>query len=150
MPGKKHIPIRVASVIMLWLFTGIMATNLLCSFAHAMDATGQEHDHPYGHDHHHEGNNPLTEQDHKDTGHEHGHDSGQGCCNDFTFTFFSNLQRDHTPTLKLDSKVISFALLLPLFINPMEGKNLFKGVRDYIKPPPKIPDIRIFIQSFQI
>ena len=138
------------SVVMLGIFAGIFTTIIMCNFAHAVDASGKEHSHPYGHDHHHKSNSPLTENDHKDKGDGHDHDSGKGCCIDFTFTFFSSLQCDYTPNLKLNSKVISIALSLPTFINPLVLKNLFKGMRDFIEPPPKISDIQVFIQSFQI
>ena len=148
MSRQKQIGIRLASVLMLCVFTGIMANYILCNFAHAVDATGREHDHAYGHDHHHDGSSPLAEHEHKDKGHEHN--SGEDCCNDFTFSFFASLQRSNTSTFKLNINVNSVALLLPIFINPLAEKNLFKGVRDYIEPPPKIPDIRVFIESFQV
>ena len=150
MSGTKQIGIRIMCVLMLGIFASIFTTIIMCNFAHAVDASGEEHNHPYGHDHHHAGNGPLPEQDHKDKGNDHDHDSGKGCCIDFTFTFLSSLQCDYTPILKLNSKAISVALSLPIFINPLAVKNLFKGMRDFIEPPPKIPDIQVFLQSFQI
>ncbi len=142
MSGNKKIGIKLVSVVMLCLFTGIIANNILCNFAHAVDATGQEHDHPYGHDHHHGGMSPIDESDHKDKGHEHNQDASTGCCTDATFTFFSTLKRDHASTFT--AKVIPISL--PNII--LAPKSLFKGVQ--IALPPKIPDIRVFIQSFQI
>ncbi|MCH8330549.1 MAG: hypothetical protein IH946_04085 [Bacteroidetes bacterium] len=148
--GIKKIGILIMSVVMLGILAGIFTTNILCNFAHAVDASGQEHDHPYGHDHHHESSVPPAEHDHKDKGSDHDHHSTNGCCKDFTLTFFSSLQRVYEPTFKLNSKVISFAISLHILINPVSEKDLFKGVRDYIEPPPKLSDIRVFIQSYQI
>lgn len=135
---------------MLWLFTGIMTNNILCNFAHAVDETGQEHDHPYGHDHHHKSSTPLTEHNHKDKGNDHNHDSSTSCCINLTFNFFSVLQRDIRPTFKLNLNALSARLFLPVFINPIKESNVLKVVQDYTCPPPKIPDIRVYIQSFQI
>ncbi|MCH8903976.1 MAG: hypothetical protein IIA45_08695 [Bacteroidetes bacterium] len=150
MSTKKHISLAVASVAMLCLFTGIITNNILCNFAHAVDATGQEHKHPYGHDHHHDGGNPIAEHDHKDKGHEHDQDSATNCCNDLTSTFFSNLVRDFSSGFKLDSKIISVTNLLSIFTNSSTTNNYSGVAMDSTHPPPKIPDIRVFIQSYQI
>jgi len=137
-------------VLMLGIFSSIFTTNILCNYAHAVDATGLEHDHPYGHDHHHDSSAPMVEHDHKDKGQGHDHDSGKDCCVDFTFTFLASLQRDFNPSFELNHKVISVVLLNPVFIEPLAGNDLFNRIENHIKPPPKIPDIRVFIQSFQI
>ena len=129
---------------MLCVFTGIMANYILCNFAHAVDATGQEHEHPYGHDHHHDGSMPLAEHEHKDK----GHDYGEGCCNDFTYSFFSTLERSNTSTFNLNINISAIALTLPIFISSEAEKNRFYGVN--VKLPPKHPDIRLFIESFQV
>ena len=149
--GIKQIGIKIGGIVMLGIFASIFTTNLLCNLAHAVDATGVEHDHPYGHDHHHDTGPPVAEHNHKDKGHEHEHDqdSSTDCCSEFSITFFSSLQRHHIQTAKLNSKVITSTLLFPAFSSPMT-KNMFLGWHDYIQPFPAIPDIRIFIQSFQV
>lgn len=147
MVGIKQIWIRVTSVAMLLLFIGLIVNNVLCNFAHAIDATGQEHGHPYGHDHHHEGENPTAKHDHKDKGHDHKSDSDTGCCNDYTFTVFTRLQRDYAPA-SLNTQVAFVVVLLSNNINSASIR-LSHGVCGYIEPPPKIP-IRVFIQSFQV
>ena len=144
------IGIRLVSVAILCLFSGIVVNSILCDYAHAVDAKGEIHEHPYGHDHHHGSTSPLTEHDHQDNGQDHDHDSGKDCCVDFTFTFFESLKRDYTLTFNLNSIVISVLFSLPNCISQMTGKNLFNGVWDYIEPPPAMLDIRVFIQSFQV
>ena len=146
----KQIGTWLAVVAILWVFTAIMTNSILCNFAHSVDATEQEHEHPYGHDHHHDGHSPPANNGHKDTGHDHDKDSGEDCCIDFTFNFFSSLQRDYNPTFKISQAVIIHTSSLPVFTNPMAGKNWNKGEGDYNLPPPNIPDIRVCIQSFQI
>jgi len=148
MSMKNRFQIWLCAVIMLCLFGGILTNDILCSFAHAIDVSGQKHDHPYGHDHHHGNNIPLSENDHKDKGHDHNHDANNEYCN--TFTFHSSLQRVSSHTFKFDPEAISATVLQSFTVNIFSVNTLYRKLRYCIALPPKIPDIRIFIRSFQI
>jgi hypothetical protein len=165
MSKKKQIGIQWAAVLMLLLFTGIMANNILCNYAHAIDASGVAHDHPFGHDHHHKApkhehnhdhdhnhqhDEAPPEKEHKDKGHNHNDQSDHDCCNELTLVFFSTLQRDEAPDFTFNLTAFSVDLPQLVYKSQLVEKNLFRGIANYAIPPPKIPDIRVFLHSFQV
>ena len=150
---SSNISKRVYAWLMLLPFLSIFLINISCtvdnitqdwSFFAQKDNHHQEHSHGHGHDH---------------SSHEHDHNSNKsdeedddGCCSDETAAFFASVQAP-TQQVTVDFKSSQFTTLyavvnsLFLFENNLE---LYSDKRPPPKLPPKIPDIRIFIQSFQI
>lgn len=130
-------------------FVYVQSMALTCSINHLIDTTGLEHHHQLGHDHHHT-DDKIPGNHHHDAG-SHKEDE-KGCCSDFTQAFLSAFGK--SPTIGTD---YSFKQLhvefIPVYSCIYSNDFLRTGFNihiDPLLPPPKIPDIRVFIRSFQI
>lgn len=148
------------------------ATYLCCNLVPLISAN-DHHDHEgHGNDHHsiansHQGHATGTDvetahvnhgDEHQSNADSHDHDSHShehegstdDCCNDLTSSLL-----DALPKLSLKQLHFQFAIGHGLVLQSylVLDKTVLayepKFVR-YIQPPPKVPDIRIFIQSFII
>lgn len=137
------------ALIIIGAFVYVQVNALTCGINHLIDAAGLAHHHPLGHDHHH---------DHESVPEEHHHDSGKhdenekNCCSDFTQTFLSAFTKSSIINTDFSFKqpCIVFSFSHSIF-----SQDTYFHVRDNILnapplPPPKIPDIRVFIRSFQV
>jgi hypothetical protein len=145
--GYRFIALLIAGA-----FIYVQSTALTCSISHLIDQSGVPHQHPLGHDHHHgshaDGEEPAD--DHHDSG---GHDEEQeSCCSDFTNAFLSAFGKSQAHTTEGICKAVAdgFAVALPFSIMPVGFVKSSAYSREYFHPPPRVPDIRMFIRSFQV
>jgi hypothetical protein len=139
--------------ILLIPFVSIFVINSVCSFQSVFffgqDSEVAQNHHEEGHAHQHDENG----------GHSHGHQPEQkaaqnqqeddGCCNDVTTLFFSNIfaQPDDFNLFHCENQV----LVHNSSLNIVESNTLFvRLINPDLLLRQKIPDIRIYIQSFQI
>jgi hypothetical protein len=149
-----HFQLRIKVLILLIPFISIFIINAVCSiqslFAFDKDyTTVQVLDADEGHAHH----NETTGHAHEDYEHDMGGNKDQseedGCCNDVTTLFFSNIfsQPDNFIFFHITNQVfvhfdyLDFSQANDIFITSLNPDLLLRQ---------KIPNIRIFIQSFQI
>lgn len=108
-------------------FIYVQATALTCGVGRMLAAQ-----------HHHSTCHHKNEQEH--------------CCSDFTQAFFSAFAKSQTagPEFSCKQPAVEFAAMNAPFIR--DGYASPRGiiVRDFFYPPPRVPDIRIFIRSFQV
>ena len=132
-------------------FINVYVTDYLCNNAHLIDLTGQEHDHILGHDHHHgKATAPNKEHNHSDK-HEHDNNSTDNCCNDLTTSFYSSLT--NPISFNIDFNSINIGTTASILYSSLHYSTLnnSRGLTCYqCRPPPKIADTRIFIQSLLI
>ena len=155
----------IVAVALVAAICNIYITEYLCNLRHEMADASEQHSHSQSHKH--QDSETIAEEDH-DADHdheavEHQHDkkdaehhshSGKseegGCCKTFTSSFYSALNKPGTVQF-------SFSKTLLIVFAPLQAVS-FKSWMEprpselfcYKSPPPKIPDIRIFIQSFLI
>jgi hypothetical protein len=148
---KKNISKLLIVGFFLAIYCNVLFTQLLCNYAHLLDTSQVEHKHSQGHDHHH-GNADIPTVEHTDKGnHEHNESKDDNCCNDKTAAFFASQSNPANTSFELKS--LYFTALI--FVSNLIETNLLsitnsKGYFSYESPPPKIPDIRVFIHSFLI
>ena len=152
MNKKQHILNTLIVSLFLVAFINVYVTDYLCNYAHLIDLTGQEHTHILGHDHHHgKASVPSKEHKHKDK-HEHDKNSTDNCCNDLTTSFYSSLTNPISFNIDFTKINIgtSFSILDSSVLH-YSTSNTSGGLTIHqCRPPPKITDTRIFIQSFLI
>jgi hypothetical protein len=128
--SRKHIHLyRIIALLIVGAFIYVQAMALTCGAGHLFAA------------HHH----AASAQ------HEHQKEN-KGCCTDFTQAFLSAFAKSQTinPEFSCKQPVMTFVLNA----EPLTRNNSFYResvfIDDSPHPPPKIPDIRIFIRSFQV
>lgn len=152
MNNIKHIFKTSIALIFLCAYLNVFFAKLQCEFAHIVDQSGVPHEHENGHDHHH-GEHEVPAHPHSDSGSDHDHDENKtkDCCNDATASFFSAQNQTSSIQLELKSLIAEFTLFSnssPFkFYTPVANTAPFVFNKRH---PPKIPDVRIFIQSFQV
>lgn len=125
----------------------------------------EHHDGDEAEEHHLDSNQPSTEHHPAgDQSEEHHHDANQpdcdhhqddenadNCCKDNSGAFFSSLTNPSIYTVFIKSPVNTLFCPVNTF-NQFFTFDTFSSSPEYLlfKPPPNIPDIRIFIQSFII
>lgn len=137
------------ALIIISAFVYVQVNALTCGINHFIDATGLAHHHPLGHDHHH---------DHENMPDEHHHDSGKhdenekNCCSDFTQAFLSAFSKSSVNHTEFSFKQVNIFFDYS-FTHAVHTANYYYAdgvLSDPPLPPPKIPDIRVFIRSFQV
>lgn len=140
MNKKTSISKLLIAVLFLTAYFNVPVTQITCNLSHLLEATEQ-------HDHHH--NNDVADHNHSDS-HEHNDSKDDNCCNDKTAAFFASQTNPVNPTFEFKNtffaKIIFSTNCIINFPLRLNSTDYFT----YRAPPPKIPDIRIFIQSFQI
>ncbi|MEX2336799.1 MAG: hypothetical protein WD555_05975 [Fulvivirga sp.] len=156
MNKKKHIRIVIIAAFFLASYTGVYATYFLCNIPLAV--TSHDHGNHADHDQHESGDHSHNSHssDHHNSSHgdhhgNHSHDDGAAdeCCNDVTDPFISlpklSLKQFH---LKF---VVNYVLIVHTFLEVDKPfSEVYPRLTRYIYPPPKVPDVRVFIQSFII
>lgn len=148
--GSKH-PYLHKSIALLFIsaFVYVQVNAFACGINHFIDSSGFAHHHPLGHDHHH---------DHENTPEEHHHDSGKheenenNCCSDSTQAFLSAFGKSSANPIKFSLKNVNTYLEFTC-THSSQIVNFYyldNVLSDPPLPPPKIPDIRVFIHSFQV
>lgn len=157
--SSKYIRVFVA-VFFLAIYANVLVKNITCNLGSLFVqevAISSEVDH-----HEHSHNNSHTHSN-KHHSHEHGnnhnevskekpdseHSSKEKCCNSETAKIFSSLS---TPSqFDYSLKTIEFHALNVYACSFSSNLNRYKlVVTNYSLPPPKIPDIRVAIQSLII
>lgn len=131
------------TVLFLMVYCNVFITRLHCGFSRFLEVAEQ-------HDQYDNHITPLAENNHNKS-HKHDDSKDDNCCNDKTSTFFAS-QINYINT-SFEFKNIFFTNFTSLSKNIFVRKFHFissLGNFSYELPPPKIPDIRIFISSFQI
>lgn len=156
---KSYIYKTIISVFFLALFLQAIGKNIVCGLEH-LPVFNREHTHAHNHNdgehshskaHKHE--TPAASHNHK--AHEHKHDHGKkksedDCCKKIAAVFYSSLTKpfqekfDFIKTLENKSGVFNQSLLSLTVSSKKADYYSWKA------PPPKIPDIRVFISSFLI
>ncbi|MDQ3108473.1 MAG: hypothetical protein M3R17_01140 [Bacteroidota bacterium] len=140
---------KMTALVILGAFVCVQATAFICGINHFIDASGIKHHHPLGHDHHHD-HNKLPEKHHHDSGkHE---ENGKECCSDFTRLFLSAFGKSAVNSADFSCKQLIHSFVIAPSLLP-ETTRCFSDtgiLNDPPLPPPKIPDIRVFIRSFQV
>jgi hypothetical protein len=138
---------KTLALIIAGAFTYVQATAVNCSINRLVDVAQAEHHHPFGHDHHH-AESDASEHHHKDSGSDHAAD----CCTDFTSAFFSAFAKVQAGNVAFTCKqpCVEFVLAYRMSSPAYSCFVATKVASEPLYPPPKIPDIRIFISSFQV
>jgi hypothetical protein len=135
--------------ILLAAYSSIYITDFLCSFEFSFVQLSQQHANLGEHNPHNDASTP--EQTHNDS---HSHDNNpndENCCKDLTDSFLSDLSRLISPTFELKIKTFNAPFCIyNINISGHKYINTQFIVYQYKLTPPKIPDIRILIQSFII
>jgi hypothetical protein len=140
---------RSIALVIIGAFVYVQANALTCGINHLIDAAGLAHHHPFGHDHHHD-HESIPEDHHHDAG---KHDENEkNCCSDFTQTFLSAFTKSPVSNAEFSFKQTCIVVELP---HSVFSQDIYFHPKDGILsspplPPPKIPDIRVFIRSFQV
>jgi hypothetical protein len=131
--------------ILLAAYSSIYFIDFLCSFVEL----SHEHANIGEHNPHNEASTP--DQTHRDS-HSHNNNSNDNnCCKDLTDSFLSDVSRLVSPTFEL--KIKTFNTPFCIYNINIPGHKFLNTqfiVYQYKLAPPKIPDIRILIQSFII
>lgn len=139
---------------MIIAMVNVYLKDFICALEHAtvvhahIEAQPHEHNHDtdVAHKHVHQ------EAEHHGKGHEHDKkDNTDDCCKDETAQFFNSLI---TSLTKVKPVQVSEQLALPVFyLSTAKPQfvlaNTIVRLREWGHPP-KIPDIRVLIQSFQV
>lgn len=129
-------------------YVNVFALNLACNYSRIF-SSGHSHDN-HNHDHHSHKDHGHGSHDKHHKGEDKQKDKDDGnCCNDEAGKVFESVFVTLNNELALDVLSVS---VLPANISflPTDYKITYHSVSNYSLPPPKVPDIRIHIQSFQI
>ncbi len=154
MKNRFKIKSFIIAAIFLAAYLNVFITQASCNLSHLFEKTQTAaHNHQNNHDHHHA--NEDVPPHHHDDKPDHQHDGksekdDNNCCNDKTSLFFASQGNPSTSSVDLKNPVQADLIFISAFIafNPTVYNT--RGYVSYKLPPPKIPDIRVFIQSFII
>lgn len=153
----KNLSFKSKSVyawLLLLPFLSIYLINISCTIGNLTHDwqffASADNDNHHQHSHEHE-------RQHADAHHEHNHNSDKneeeddGCCSDVTTAFFASVQvPPHNTTVDFTTFqfTVLYAVVNHLFT--FDNLELYSDKKPPPKLPPKLSDIRIFLQSFQI
>lgn len=154
MKNRFQIKSFITATFFLVVYLNVFITQASCNLphffnditnesSHKKDSHGHHHDNANTSSHHH--NEPLNTHNEKDG------KKDDDCCNDKTSAFFAN--QGNLTISSVDFKNTFCTQLV--FTNQKKivcdfPESCIKRTTFYSLPPPKIPDIRVFIQSFII
>lgn len=154
---KKRFQIKsfIIATFFLAAYLNVFATQASCNLSHLFEQTTKStHQHEGGHDHHHGNGEEVPPHHHNDKpDHHHDGKSGKkdnGCCNDKTSAFFASQGNPATSSVDFKNPIQADLIFIKAFIVLNPAVYNTRGYVSYKLPPPKIPDIRVFIQSFII
>ena len=139
------------AVIFMTAYCNVLYTQLSCNLTYLPESI-EQHDHHHDkdvaeHDHHHD--KDVAEHDHSDS-HKHKDSKDDNCCNDKTDVFFAS--QINSVSTSFEFKNTFFAKVI-ISTNAIVNFPILFDSKDYFSfraPPPKIPDIRVFLHSFLI
>lgn len=151
---KKRFQIKsfITATFFLVAYMNVFATQASCNLPHFFEEINKSASHQNNSNSHHHDNKTSSHHHDEDSSHhnEKGAKKNNNCCNDETAAFFAN-QGNHAVS-SVDFKntsVTEYIFVKTIFVcnsEVFDSKNFIS----YSLPPPKIPDIRIFIHSFII
>ena len=171
MNKNKSIKRVLIATFFLASYSGVYATYFLCNLVPLVSAEiSHAHDHP---DHENDGHHQTGSHSHKNQKHahnnpcgdhqgsnshkhdhdNHSHDHGKTmdeCCNDLTFPFINSLPKLSPKQFHFEFAVTAVPIIHSHLVLDKPSPELYPKLAWYIHPPPKVPDIRVFIQSFII
>ena len=151
MKNRFQIKSFIIAAVFLAAYLNVFITQASCNLSHLFEQPKTAHHHD-GHDHHH-GNEEVPPHHHDDKpDHQHDEKSEKkgNCCNDKTSSFFASQGNPATSSVDFKNTYSEFALINAILFVCNRPVFNTKGHITYSLPPPKIPDIRVFIQSFLI
>lgn len=151
MKNRFQIKSFIIAAIFLAAYLNVFITQASCNLSHFFEQPQTAHHHD-GHDHHH-GNEEVPPHHHDDKpNHQHdGKSEKKGnCYNDKTSAFFASQGNPATSSVDFKNTYTELAFINAVFFICNRTVYNTKGHISYSLPPPKIPDIRVFIQSFII
>lgn len=162
---KKYIKRVLIAALFLASYSGVYATYVLCNLvplisaeiSHFHDHAGHENaGHHESDSHNHSSNNHGTHNhgdDHHKGSNSHSHSHGEAmddCCNDQTIPFIDSLPKLSPKQFHIDFDGGHVSTTGSYLVLNAPSFDFYPKLVRYIHPPPKVPDIRIFIQSFII
>ena len=124
------------------IYGNVLFTQLLCAYPHLSKLTEKTK-------HHHDEATPLTKHSHQDS-HAHNNPKDDDCCEDKTSDFFLSQTNSVNSTYQFNQP---FLTAFVHFSNNIFANTITLDSKEYFSyewPPPKIPDIRVFLHSFLI
>lgn len=150
MKSKKNIRIILA-LLLLASYVNVFALNLVCNYGKLFSSnhSGHAHEHEHSNDHSHKKQDHGSHHEHGKANSDHEDDKDGGCCNEEAGKVFESVFITPDCAFSIDFSLISptptfFSFLL------FNTDIIRNSISNYSLPPPKIPDIRVFIHSFQI
>jgi len=147
----------IIAAVFLAAYMNVFITQASCNLSHLFEETQTQsqstHSHQHSYDHHH-GNKDVPPHHHDDKP-DHQHDGkskkdDNNCCNDKTSVFFESQGNPATSSVDFKNPTQTDLIFIKAFIMFSPAVYNARGYVSYKLPPPKIPDIRVFIQSFII
>lgn len=151
MTKKLQISKFLIVAILLAAYSGIYTTDFLCfcNLKHSeLIASEQTNHHSKKKDHIE--NITGKHHDNKDSKSNGCSSNGCDCCNELTSIFVADLPKIITPTFQNKVKTFNTTFFIHNITLPKHDCITEQLLNNYKLPPPKIPDIRVFIQSFII
>ena len=156
---RKEIARRIIALFFLAAFVSAIGKNISCDIGHLsiFSEHAEEHDHGHTHSngqhHHHSHDHDSSQASHNHDRHEHdskqAEDDG-GCCKNLAKTMYSGLTKPVNTKFHFQN---AFAAPPAMYYESLSDVAVSYKAADYYSwkaPPPKIPDIRVFIHSFII
>lgn len=146
---KKNRKTCIAGLLLLTVFLNFYFIQLACSLPHVMQlleplASAHTHQEQDDHGHSHSHDNSTS-----NTSHQHGEaDSHNSCCSEQAYPLFLKASQDSGWLSAINGQTVMLALLTCAFYSCFPQSAL--AAVSHAPPenlPPKIPDIRIFLQS---
>lgn len=149
MKSKKNIRVILA-LLLLASYVNVFALNLACNYGKLFSSShsGHNHQHEHGDHHSHKKHDHGSHHEHSKTSQDEKEDKDD-CCNDEAGKVFESVFITSDNVFNIDFSIISSLPAIFSFLTPNYNIS-YHSISNYSLPPPKIPDIRIYIQSFQI
>ncbi|MFZ5552882.1 MAG: hypothetical protein ACOZCO_07185 [Bacteroidota bacterium] len=143
----------IGPLLFLAAYLNVIITHVVCNWEHSLEHSTSEHSHSAGHDHHsHDESHSQKNEPHSHSDkHDHSKPGEGNCCDEETSRILSSVFSQEFSPIKLSNPEFVHILFIA-YNNQLVSFESEKEKRavNYSLPPPKIPDLRIYIQSFQI
>ncbi len=151
---KTSILKLLTGVFLLAIYGNVLFTQFFCTVSPLFESSTSSIAHVDDHDHHHgkeASHHPEHNHDHEEPQQkDKSEPKDDDCCNDETSVFFAlqTLPSKSSAEFK-DISFTDFSFVASSQIYTLLPINS-RGFLSFNLPPPKIPDIRVFVHSFQI
>lgn len=158
MTTKRNIKGKSAAIFFLIVFSSFYVFNFLCStgFKEILFSSHNHSTHSHNHeshshkDSHHHGGGVEQKKEILDMKSDQRISSAESCCENSTLSFFVSLKNSNTIKFGLQKILCTLPLYKELATEGIYKEAVFIKKIEVPLFRPKIPDIRIFIQSFII